>query len=95
MIIIHNAKKIDIKRYPTTKNISLRAWNAADEYLLTELENHDLQDKKMLLYNDRFGFLSTLLHDYKPTNVYCYHTQIIACKKIWKTISSVPMMLNF
>lgn len=54
------------KRYPETSNRSLRAWSAADEYILLKLEERDLTSEKVAIYNDRFGFLSCTLNEYEP-----------------------------
>lgn len=58
-------------RYPKTTNKSLRAWSAADEYLIRKLfENHPPnKDTNIGICNDRFGFLSCLLNRFEPTVV--------------------------
>ncbi|MCF6251829.1 MAG: methyltransferase [Methylococcaceae bacterium] len=57
-----------IQRLPLRKNEKLRAWDAADEYLLQYLsENIDLSlSSKILVVNDSFGALAVALHVYKP-----------------------------
>ena len=57
-----------IQRLPLRKNEKLRAWDAADEYLLQYLsENIDLSpNSRILIVNDNFGTLVVALHAYKP-----------------------------
>lgn len=59
------------KRYPETTNRSLRAWSAADEYLIKKLfeDDPDTGNVHIGIYNDRFGFLSCLLKKFEPTVV--------------------------
>lgn len=54
-------------RYPTRKFETLRAWDAADEYLLAEIQKYELAGKKILILNDHFGALSSALAQYQPT----------------------------
>lgn len=81
MIFVYKGKKYNLKRYPVTKNSSLRAWNAADEYLLKWLEEQEPENKNIYLYNDRFGFLNTMLHEFQPRNIYSYKSQQKALQK--------------
>ncbi|MEX0646845.1 MAG: methyltransferase [Balneolaceae bacterium] len=62
----------DVSRYPKSKNRSLKAWNAADEYLLKYLSQLDVAAPSVAIYNDRFGFLSCALHNTGPVNVVDY-----------------------
>lgn len=57
-----------LARYPELKNRSLRAWDAADVYLLRELyDSGPLHPGiEVLLVNDRFGALSVALADLRP-----------------------------
>ncbi|MDH5601221.1 MAG: methyltransferase [Gammaproteobacteria bacterium] len=52
-----------LSRYPKRKNELLRAWDAADEYLLNYLDqlNFDRQGLNVLIVNDGFGALTTAL----------------------------------
>lgn len=52
-----------LTRCPENKKQGLRAWDAADEYLLNELEEKQLltDSNKILLINDSFGALATAL----------------------------------
>ncbi|MDZ7808428.1 MAG: methyltransferase [Gracilimonas sp.] len=56
-------------RYPETTNRSLRAWSAADEYLIDKLFEDDTisETTHLGVYNDRFGFLSCILNRHEPT----------------------------
>ena len=58
----------ELKRFPVRKKETLRAWDAADEYLLHHLEENDLMhdDITVLIINDAFGALSVSLHHYAP-----------------------------
>ena len=57
-----------LKRYPRNNRETLRAWDAADEYILQHLEeNHLLQDDtSLLIVNDGFGGLSIPLSNLQP-----------------------------
>ncbi len=57
-----------LNRFPQRKNEKLRAWDAADAYLLEYLVENELlnDDVSLLIVNDSFGGLSIPLHTYKP-----------------------------
>jgi len=59
----------ELRRFPLRDKETLRAWDAADEYLLNELaERECLQaDSSILLINDQFGALAVSLSAYQPT----------------------------
>lgn len=69
MIFTHNEKKYKITRCPATDDKSLRPWNSADEYILNYITENNLINKKCIIYNDRFGFLSLLLNENHPNLV--------------------------
>ncbi|MFP4547977.1 MAG: class I SAM-dependent methyltransferase [Fidelibacterota bacterium] len=75
MLFLHKDKKYEFIRYPKTRNKSLRAWNAADELIIKHLEDENLDDKKIILYHDRFGFLNTMFRDYQPLSMISYKSQ--------------------
>ena len=75
MLFLHKDKKYEFIRYPKTRNKSLRAWNAADELIIKHLEDMNLDDKKIILYHDRFGFLNTMLRAYQPLSMISYKSQ--------------------
>ena len=56
-----------LERNPMDK--TLKAWEAADEYLLKYLDENTLVSplKRVLIVNDAFGGLSVALADYRPT----------------------------
>ena len=58
-----------LERYPYRKNDRLRAWDAADEYLLNYLsEEVNLEEKlKILIVNDSFGALASALAEHSLT----------------------------
>lgn len=55
--------EFQLTRCPENKKQGLRAWDAADEYLLNECENQQAlsEPKKILIINDSFGALATAL----------------------------------
>jgi 16S rRNA (guanine1207-N2)-methyltransferase len=54
-------RDIQLSRYPTSNDPSLKAWNAADEYLLDAIaELPDKTYQNLLILNDQFGALSCL-----------------------------------
>lgn len=53
-----------LRRFPLRRQETLRAWDAADEYLLSELDA--LSGKRILILNDRFGALSCALAGHQP-----------------------------
>ncbi len=90
-----NKNKYSIIRYPKTRNQSLQAWSAADEYLLKEFDSLDLEKTKMVIFNDRFGFLTCHLHPFSPTIILNYKSQE---KSIFQNIESNDLKfskLNF
>ena len=64
--------EFELARYPHREKETLRAWDAADEYLLNyfyeEYENNTQNQKKnILLINDGFGALTIALSEHKLT----------------------------
>lgn len=57
-----------LKRHPQLTNQQLRAWDAADEYILQHLADHHLivYNEKVLIVNDEFGALTLPLAHLKP-----------------------------
>jgi 23S rRNA (guanine1835-N2)-methyltransferase len=75
-VVFNNLNKTyQISRYPVSKNKSLQPWSAADEHVLKYLNQKELVDKNIILYNDRFGFLTCLLNQYNPWTVISYKSQ--------------------
>lgn len=58
-----------LQRLPQQKKQTLRAWDAADEYLLNHLHQKNLltPNSNLLIINDQFGALTTSLNHYAPT----------------------------
>jgi len=79
MIVEYKQQPFHITRYPNTNNRSLRAWNAADEYLLDTVAGINVKPESLIIYNDRFGFLSCLLSQHQPFTVMTYRSQEKAC----------------
>lgn len=55
-------------RLPRRPRELLRAWDAADEYLLKSLADKSLAVDSPLICNDNFGALSVALHKFRPVN---------------------------
>ena len=55
-------------RYPAQDNDQLRAWDAADEYLLNHVGDNVDSPGQVLLVNDSHGSLTTALHAWQPVN---------------------------
>jgi len=78
-----------LNRYPVRRNDQLRAWDAADEYILLYLQEQALlnDSSKILILNDAFGALSIALAPYKPCTIsdsFVSHQGIIGNAKINK-----------
>ena len=59
-----------LNRFPVRKNDLLRAWDAADEYLLAQFAELNLPvASSLVIVNDGFGALSLALHAYQPTAI--------------------------
>lgn len=55
--------ELTLQRMPLTRNDPLRAWDAADEYLLQHLQQLQFKNaKRLLVINDQFGALSIALN---------------------------------
>jgi len=57
-----------LRRFPLKKGDRLRAWDAADEYLLHDLDESMFPEPpgRILLVNDTFGALGVALHEREP-----------------------------
>ena len=60
-----------LNRYPVKKNEKLRAWDAADEYLLAYLASENIisENSRVLVINDSFGALSLSLAVFNLTSI--------------------------
>ena len=58
-----------LARYPYRSGENLRAWDAADEYLLQQIAEQKLLSVRssLLIINDSYGALSTALAEFQPT----------------------------
>jgi len=68
-------KLYKIIRYPITVQNSLRAWNSADEHILKYLDEKKINLNNIVIYNDRFGFLSTILANHQPKTILNFKSQ--------------------
>ncbi len=58
-----------VSRFPKSNNISLKAWSAADEFLVEDFSQKLSSEDKIAIYNDRFGYLACNLHNNNPYSV--------------------------
>jgi 23S rRNA (guanine1835-N2)-methyltransferase len=76
--------EFELARYPTRANETLRAWDAADEFLLRHLagriESAGLKGE-ILIVNDDAGALSTALADHRPTMLSDSYLAHVATRK--------------
>ena len=63
--------KFQLLRFPVEKDERLRAWDAADEYLLDDIapKMAVFEAPRVLIINDSFGALAVALHAVKPFSV--------------------------
>lgn len=63
--------QFSLSRYPKRKREQLRAWDAADEYILQQIDEEQLlhSDSKVLIINDQFGALTVALHQHNPVMI--------------------------
>lgn len=61
-----NSQPFILSRYPLRKNDPLRAWDAADEYILQHVFDNNIlaSGKRILIVNDNFGALTVPLSNY-------------------------------
>ncbi len=75
---IVNDKNLFLDRFPVEQvNRSLQAWDAADEYLINHLNDHDLLSapRKILVVNDAFGALTLNLTQHQ---VFCVNDSFLS-----------------
>ncbi len=58
----------ELQRQPVLSRLPLRAWDAADEYLLQQLNEQNCRPANPLIVNDGFGALSIAMHAFTPQN---------------------------
>ena len=62
--------QLRLERYPLEEAATqLQAWEAADEYLLQNLNTDALNGRPLLIFNDAFGTLACALQPYSPTSI--------------------------
>ena len=66
--LVTTAGEFELHRYPARKRELLRAWDAADEYLLHEMPGWDINGRQILIVNDSFGALSVALSRSSPVS---------------------------
>jgi 16S rRNA (guanine1207-N2)-methyltransferase len=61
--------KFTLHRYPKSSHQNLRAWDAADEFVLERFVNENQKTclKSLVIFNDAFGALSVALNKFQPT----------------------------
>lgn len=84
-----NVYKID--RYDLSEDRSLRAWSAADEYLLDAFNKKEKKPQHLAIYNDRFGFLGCHLHPFSPTLISTHKSQEKAIEANFKA-NRIPLV---
>lgn len=75
MNFTYQGKSFSFERYPKSENRSLKAWSTADEHILNFIEENDISFTKPIVYNDRFGFLNTILSEQQPSAVIDFKSQ--------------------
>ncbi|CAM3812258.1 23S rRNA (guanine(1835)-N(2))-methyltransferase RlmG [Rahnella bruchi] len=62
--------QLRLERYPLEEAATqLQAWEAADEYLLQNLNTDALNGRPLLIFNDAFGTLACALQSHNPTSI--------------------------
>lgn len=62
--------QLRLERYPLEEAATqLQAWEAADEYLLQNLNTDALNGRPLLIFNDAFGTLACALQPHNPTSI--------------------------
>lgn len=62
-------RSLTLKRFPETDDVNpLQAWEAADEYLLQQLDDTEISGP-VLIFNDTFGTLACVLAEHKPYSI--------------------------
>ena len=62
-------RSLTLKRFPETDDVNpLQAWEAADDYLLQQLDDTEISGP-VLIFNDAFGALACALAEHKPYSI--------------------------
>ncbi|MFK8012525.1 MAG: methyltransferase [Marinicellaceae bacterium] len=80
------SNQLELKRFPEFKREKLRAWDAADEYLLNSFpifdhKNTPKEQDKVLIFNDAFGAICLNLLKANPNQKITFITDSINSKK--------------
>lgn len=86
-----NINKYNVKRFDLSSDKSLIAWSAADEHLLQYFHGLESKPDQVSIYHDRFGFLSSHLHDFSPTLITTEKSQENAISKNLEA-NSLPIL---
>lgn len=74
--------RFELTRHPTRPRLPLRAWDAADEYVLEHIAaTATVTRSHLALVNDSFGALATALHSMEPQVVSDSHNARIALER--------------
>ena len=75
--------RLKIERYPKSSDKSLQAWSAADELILSELDEigPGLSRDKCIVLHDLFGYLTSHLHEYEVQSVVTFESQKMSIQK--------------
>ncbi|WP_067865821.1 methyltransferase [Neptuniibacter marinus] len=63
--------EFQLSRFPRRRKDQLRAWDAADEYILQHLSENEAinEHSKVLIVNDQFGALAVSLNQFHPESI--------------------------
>lgn len=79
MLFHYNNKDYHFERHPQQENRTLRAWSAVDEHFLRQQEaGGRALDTPLVVYNDRFGFLTALQLPQPTHTVVTWSSQQVA-----------------
>lgn len=83
-----------LQRYPYKNNDELRAWDAADLYLLNTILDRKEDLQNTCIVNDNFGALTLPLLQYSPI---CYSDSYLSKEAVFRNIAlnQVNVQLNF
>ncbi len=94
MKFIFQYKTFDIKRYPPTTNKTLLPWSAADEMMISKVLSEEPSKKRILIINDRFGFHTTVLAEFKPETVVSRKSQEKGISKNLENNNISPVLIK-
>lgn len=96
MMTVQAINQLSLERYPKTSDQSLRAWNAADEYLVNHVKENITLDKSstVLIINDQFGALAC---SFSKFSLVCWSDSFLSRTAITANlkINNLPEEINF